>query len=65
MANIPQSVTIKIDHETFKQFESHAKLENMSIEEFICTAAQRYVDQNELIDEFELSEILEKEKLLE
>ncbi|MDH4199760.1 MAG: ribbon-helix-helix protein, CopG family [Spirochaetia bacterium] len=58
-------ITIELSDEDLKRIEHHAKLESLSIPEFIAVAALRYVDQNELIDEFELVDILEKENLLE
>ena len=58
-------IILKIKDEDMERFQHHAQLENMSLAEFIEAAAIRYVDQNELIDEFELADILENENLLQ
>ncbi|MDH4262243.1 MAG: hypothetical protein OEV78_04265 [Spirochaetia bacterium] len=58
-------ITLEINDEDMVRIKRHAEMENLSVEEFISTAALRYIDQNEFIDELQLAEILENENLLD
>jgi hypothetical protein len=59
------TITIHIDDENFKRFQRHAEMEELTLEKFVETAAIRYVEQNELINEFELARLLDEENLLD
>ena len=61
---MPKTVTLRIDDKLLDKFKHHAELENRSISNFIETATLRYIEETELVDEFEMSEILNNYKLL-
>ena len=58
-------LTIEISDEDLSRIKKQADMEEMTVENFIATAALRYVDQNELVSEFELARLLEEENLLD
>ena len=59
-----KTVTLRIDDKLLERFKTHAKEENRTLSNFIETAALRYVENVELIDEFEMKEILSNADLL-
>ena len=61
---MPKTVTLRIDDKLLDRFKHHAEMENRSISNFIETATLRYIEETELVDEFEMSEILHNDKLL-
>jgi predicted transcriptional regulator len=61
---MPKTVTLRIDDKLLDKFKHHAELENRSISNFIETATLRYIEETELVDEFEMSEIYNNDKLL-
>lgn len=61
---MPKTVTLRIDDELLQRIKRHAEMENRSISNFIETATLRYVEETELIDDFEMAEIMSNEKLV-
>ncbi len=61
---MPKTVTLRIDDKLLDRFKHHAEMENRSISNFIETATLRYIEESEMADEFEMSEIMNNEKLL-
>ncbi len=61
---MPKTVTLRIDDKLLDRFKHHAELENRTISNFIETATLRYIEEVELVDEFEMAEILNNENLL-
>jgi len=61
---MPKTVTLRIDDALLERFKLHAEMENRSISNFIETATLRYIEDAELVNEFEMSEIMNNEKLL-
>jgi len=59
-----KTVTLRIDDELLERFKSHAKDENRTLSNFIETATLRYIEENDLVDEFEMQEILTNASLL-
>ena len=59
-----KTVTLRIDDKLLERFKTHAKEENRTLSNFIETAALRYVENVELIDEFEMQEIMSNADLL-
>jgi hypothetical protein len=60
---MPKMVTMKIDDETYNLLTILALQENRPLENFIETAALRYIEENGLVDEFEMAEICSNDKL--
>jgi antitoxin component of RelBE/YafQ-DinJ toxin-antitoxin module len=61
---MPKTVTLRIDDTLLNKFKDHAAIENRTLSNFIETATLRYIEEIELVDEFEMSEIMSNEKLL-
>lgn len=60
-----KTVTIRVDDNTYKQFKSHADVENRSLSNFIETATLKYIEETDFADEFEMEEIMKNESLKE
>ena len=52
---MPKTVTLRINDDLLDKLKHHAEMENRSISNFIETATLRYIEQTELVDEFEMS----------
>jgi predicted transcriptional regulator len=50
-------VTLRLPDETYEQFRTLAEWENRPLSNFIETAALRYVETEQFVDEFEMEEI--------
>ena len=50
-------VTLRLPDETYEQFQTLAERENRPLSNFIETAALRYVETEQFVDEFEMEEI--------
>ncbi len=61
---MPKTVTLRIDDKLLDRFKRHAEMENRSISNFIETATLRYIEETEMVEEFEMAEILNNDKLL-
>ena len=60
---MPKSVTLKLNDRIYQMFCDLANNENRSLSNFIETAVLRLIEQNQLIDEFEMAEIKHNEEL--
>lgn len=61
---MPKTVTLRIDDKLLDRLKHHANMENRTISNFIETATLRYIEETELVNEFEMLEIMNNEKLL-
>jgi len=59
-----KTVTLRIGEEIYKKIKSHAVSENRTLSNFIETATLRYIDEADLVDEFEMEEIVNNTDLL-
>lgn len=50
-------VTLRLDDEVYNTFKTMAAQENRPLSNFIETAALRYINEIEYVDEFEMAEI--------
>jgi predicted transcriptional regulator len=50
-------VTLRLDDEVYNTFKTIADQENRPLSNFIETAAMRYINEIEFVDEFEMAEI--------
>ncbi len=50
-------VTLRLDDEIYNTFKTIADQENRPLSNFIETAAMRYINEIEFVDEFEMAEI--------
>ena len=52
-----KTVTLRLDDPVYRLFRGVAERENRPISNFIETAAMRFVQEHETVDEFEMAEI--------
>ncbi len=52
-----KTVTLRLNDEVYKKFRGMARNDNRPLSNFIETAALRFIEENEYIDEFEMAEI--------
>ena len=52
-----KTITLRLDEKVYSRFKSLAVNDNRPISNYIETAALRYIEENENIDEFEMEEI--------
>ncbi len=60
-----KTVTMRIENTLYEKLKEHAKSENRTLSNFIETATLKYIEQIELVDEYEMREILSNTDLLE
>ncbi len=60
-----KTVTIRLDEKTYKKFRILAESDNRTLSNFIETSALRYIEESNLVDEFEMAEILSNKELNE
>ena len=60
---MPKTVTLRIDDNEYKTFKKYADVENRTLSNFIETATLKYIQENELVDEFEMEEIIHNSEL--
>ena len=60
-----KTVTLRIENTLYKKLKEHAESENRTLSNFIETATLKYIEQIELVDEYELKEIISNADLLE
>ena len=52
-----KTVTLRLPDQNYERFRTLAKRENRPLSNFIETAASRYVETEQFVDEFEMAEI--------
>ena len=52
-----KTVTLRLPEPTYKRFRTLAERENRPLSNFIETAASRYVESEQFVDDFEMAEI--------
>jgi len=52
-----KTITLRLDDKVYQRFKGIATQDNRPISNFIETAALRFVEEHEYIDEFEMAEI--------
>ncbi len=58
-----KTVTLRLDDEVYKRFRGLAEHDNRSLSNFIETAALRFIEEHEYVDEFEMGEIKDNASL--
>jgi len=59
-----KTITLRVDDKFYKKLKEHAKIENRSLSNFIETATLNYIEEIDLVDEFEMMEIIQNDKLI-
>lgn len=52
-----KTVTLRINEEYYSMFRKMAQEENRTLSNFIETATLQYIEEHEVVDEFEMEEI--------
>lgn len=60
-----KTVTLRVDEKLLEKLRYFAKMDNRSLSNFIETATIRYIENSELVDEFEMDEIINDSVLVE
>lgn len=60
---MPKTVTLRIDDNEYETFKKFAEVENRTLSNFIETATLKYIQENELADQFEMKEIINNVQL--
>ncbi|MBP7275191.1 MAG: CopG family transcriptional regulator [Kiritimatiellae bacterium] len=58
-----KTVTLRVDDTVYGKLRSWAKRDNRPLSNFIETAALRFIEDHEFVDEFEMAEIAGNEAL--
>lgn len=58
-----KTITLRLNDEVYQKFKSIAIQDNRPISNFIETAALRFVEEHEYVDEFEIAEIRDNASL--
>ena len=58
-----KTVTLRMDEKVYNRFRGLAQHDNRPLSNFIETAAIRFVEEHEYIDEFEMAEIRDNQNL--
>ena len=58
-----KTVTLRLDEKVYRRFRGLAQHDNRPLSNFIETAALRFVEEHEFVDEFEMAEITENAPL--
>ena len=58
-----KTVTLRLDDKIYQRFRSLAKSDNRPLSNYIETAALRFVESSDFVDEFEMEEIRENTDL--
>jgi predicted transcriptional regulator len=58
-----KTVTLRLDEKIYQLFRGMATQDNRSLSNFIETAALRFIEEHEYMDEFEMEEIRENASL--
>jgi predicted DNA-binding protein len=60
-----KTVTLRIEKSLYEKIKEHANSENRTLSNFIVTATVKYIEQIELVDKYEMEEIVNNADLLE
>jgi len=58
-----KTVTLRLNDEVYKKFRGLAEHDNRPLSNFIETAALRFIEEHEYVDEFEMAEIKDNQGL--
>lgn len=58
-----KTITLKLSEENYRIFSELAEKDNRPLSNFIETAVKRFVERDNLVDEFEMSEIKKNTEL--
>jgi predicted transcriptional regulator len=59
-----KTISLRIDDSVYKALKAHAEAENRSISNFLETAALRYLEESDYVDDFEMESIRNDSELL-
>lgn len=62
---MPKTITLRLNDEAYRKFNKAAHEENRSISNLIETLALKKLDEDILVDDFEMEEIFSNTKLID
>lgn len=60
-----KTITLRLDESIYKKIKKHAQNDNRPLSNYIETATIKYMEQTDLLDEFEMKSILEDKELVD
>jgi hypothetical protein len=60
-----KTITLRLDESIYKKIKKHAQNDNRPLSNYIETATIKFMEQDDLLDEFEMKSILEDKELIE
>jgi len=60
-----KTVTLTMDESLYEKVRQHAAMDNRSLANFIKMAMARYIEERNLVDDFEMEEIKNNTNLIE
>ncbi len=58
-----KTVTLRLNEKIYNMFRNHAISENRTLSNFIETSVLRFIEHNQFVDEFEMTEIENNKEL--
>ncbi len=62
-SKLSKIVTLRLDEKVYELFHGMANSDNRPLSNFITTAALRYIEENEYVNEYEMNEIKNNKEL--
>ncbi|MBT3275488.1 MAG: CopG family transcriptional regulator [Spirochaetales bacterium] len=61
---MPKTVTLRLDDKSYDIIKKHAQADNRPLSNYIETVTLKYIEEIDYVDDFEMENILNDEKLL-
>ncbi len=61
---MPKTITLRLDDSIYEKIKTHALHDNRALSNYIETATIKYMEQSDLVDEFEMKSILDDDDLM-
>ena len=61
---MPKTVTLRLDDVSYDIIKNHALADNRPLSNYIETATLKYIEEIDYVDDFEMENIIDDEKLI-
>jgi predicted DNA-binding protein len=61
---MPKTITLRLEDDIYTKIKTFAEQDNRPISNYIETATMKYINEIEFVDDFEMENILNNQKLL-
>lgn len=59
-----KTITLSVDDSLYRKYKDYARIDNRSLANFFKTAAEHYIEDKILVDEFEMENIKQNKDLV-